>query len=758
MINLSYTVAGQLIEPASVPQYLVADTVGVYQVAFTFDSDWADMSEKKVVFLNPQVIDPDYRDVPVEFPLDANGQALVPAALLDPGKLFIGVYGTNSTQQFPTIWAPPLQVVPGASPGVEPSDDPALGTVIRTIPQTLTDEEKAQARENIGANEVEGGTPGNVVIIDNNNSIEDSGISKDNLILAPQLSSNIYAEDQTPYLYRQTGGGVDAGTREWDSIVGGSVVHHQIINPATMISRQALGVNLTLDGNGGFTVTGTPTATNNLYFVNGFTFKTHVYLFGAEGSTTNHGLMILSRKDTGGGALLKITTAQTGQIVYFFTAGEELNVSTEPYLYDITEMFGTAVSDRLYAMEQASAGAGLAVLNAMGLNQYRPYTAEPSLLSAMPTAHKMVGFNLFDKTKATENYYVRPTDNAMMSSSAFYCSDYIKVFPNTEYYTNADGTGAQYTIVQYDGAKNYIGYLNKTSATVFNTGSAEYIRLNSLKARTPIDALVCNRSDPVRNGTYEPYEEHTYPLDSSLTLRGVAILDDNNNIKFDGDEYAPDGTVTRRYGIITLNGSETNWNKSSSYQGSFYFNMRQAGFNYKGYGKVITPDLVAVSSISDYAVGKVYPESDSINFWLPNMESKTLAQFKEYVSEHPITVIYELSTPTVETATPYESLQICDPLGTEEYVDERSVPVPVGHVTKYPVDQVAKLDGLPSNFSRIIAPTEKDFQATQPYLINRLLIVKNVLYKTITAISNGATLTVGTNIRETTLDEVIASL
>lgn len=188
MITLSYTVAGQLIEPASVPQYLVADTVGVYQVAFTFDADWADMSEKTVVFRNPQVIDPDYRDVPVEFPLDANGQALVPAVLLDPGKLFIGVYGTNSTQQLPTIWAPPLQVVPGASPGVEPSDDPALGSVIRTIPQTLTEEEKAQARENIGANEIEGGTPGNVVIIDNNLNIADSGKSLSDLYDAAMIS------------------------------------------------------------------------------------------------------------------------------------------------------------------------------------------------------------------------------------------------------------------------------------------------------------------------------------------------------------------------------------------------------------------------------------------------------------------------------------------------------------------------------------------------------------------------------------------
>ena len=119
-------------------------------------------------------------------------------------------------------------------------------------------------------------------------------------------------------------------------------------------------------------------------------------------------------------------------------------------------------------------------------------------------------------------------------------------------------------------------------------------------------------------------------------------------------------------------------------------------------------------------------------------------------------LIYELATTTTETAEPYDSLQICDPLGTEEYVSTGIVPV--GHETRYPENQVAKLDGLPSDFSRIIAPTEKAYEATRTYTVGRLLIVNNILYKVISAISSGATLTVGTNISETTLDEVIASL
>lgn len=36
-----------------------------------------------------------------------------------------------------------------------------------------------------------------------------------------------------------------------------------------------------------------------------------------------------------------------------------------------------------------------------------------------------------------------------------------------------------------------------------------------------------------------------YPLDSSLTLRGTPKLDSDNNLYFDGDEYAADGVVRR---------------------------------------------------------------------------------------------------------------------------------------------------------------------------------------------------------------------
>lgn len=46
-------------------------------------------------------------------------------------------------------------------------------------------------------------------------------------------------------------------------------------------------------------------------------------------------------------------------------------------------------------------------------------------------------------------------------------------------------------------------------------------------------------------------------------------------------------------------------------------------------------------------------------------------------------LVYELATPTTDTADPYPATQIAPKGGTEERIDNRAVPVPVGHNTTY---------------------------------------------------------------------------
>ena len=771
MATFEYSVDGQSITTTKAGR-LVSGTIGVNTVKFTFDSSWDGLEKWATFDPNP--------GKPYKQPLDANGECLIPGEVMVGITLRIGAFGLADGQAYPTVWANKLQMEEGCFIEVPVSDWPEPSPVIEEILEEL--ENKVDKPEDA--------TPGNVAIIGSNSNIEDSGVSKDNLLIAPQLTSNNIKTDSIPYIYRQTGGGIGVGNREYDSIVGGSIVHRQMFNnSAVFTDRSGVTTSYTDDD---FTVNGTVSSaiTARGWFGIDYTesFSNHVLyvknsLLSGTISDMNSGWWSPSTTEMATKPnqerVIKSTFASSARGTWYSPSGVIFtNAKMRVNVYDLTERFGSAVADRIYAMETASAGSGIAVLHAMGLDKYRPYTATPSLESVSGLqSHKMVGFNLFDKSNYQYiNAYLDHANGDKIVANFEHTLIYIPCFPNTQYTvkrtrsTSNERFGVGYTSdVPANGMKisgyavaSYSGTVGETMILHTTTdASAKYLAIwawwmNSNETVAKDTLCVSITGDGLRDNIYEPYEEHTYPLDDSLTLRGVAILDDNSNIKFDGDEYAPDGTVTRRYGIITLNGSETNWNKSSSYQGSFYFNMRQAGFNYKGYGKVITPDLVAVSSISDYAVGKVYPESDSINFWLPNMESKTLAQFKEYVSEHPITVIYELSTPTTETTTPYESLQICDPLGTEEYVTTGICPV--GHETMYPEDSVKKLSGLPSDFSTLIAPTEVTYKATRAYTTGRLLIVNNILYKATTSIASGATLTVGTNITATTLDEVIASL
>ena len=185
MASIEYNVAGQQIAVTKDAE-LVENTVGVYDVKFTFDSSWSSFTDKTAVFVSDT-----HPDAPYEVPLDSNSEALIPAAVLKYGNLMIGVYGSTQTQQYPTVWAPPKRVWPGAGPGMEPPADPVFGMVVRTAPQELTSEQKSNARTNIGAagssemttalagkmDKDTDGVAGNVAIIDTNGNAVDGGFS-----------------------------------------------------------------------------------------------------------------------------------------------------------------------------------------------------------------------------------------------------------------------------------------------------------------------------------------------------------------------------------------------------------------------------------------------------------------------------------------------------------------------------------------------------------------------------------------------------
>lgn len=279
-------------------------------------------------------------------------------------------------------------------------------------------------------------------------------------------------------------------------------------------------------------------------------------------------------------------------------------------LIDLTQAFGSTIADYVYALEQNHAGDGVAWFKKLFPNPYYAYNSGELKSVSGLTSHKMTGFNQWDEE--WESGGLNTTTGANSTNPALIRSkNYIPVIPSTVYYNK----GYTLAICAYDADKAFIEFIGNVGVGTFTTPSnCHYIRF--YRTATTYNHDICiNISDPSKNGQYEPYELHSYPLDSDLTLRGIPKLDANNSLYYDGDTYESDGTVTRKYGT------------------------------------------------------RAYQSGDAT-------DGSTM------VTDGTNTV-YKLATPTIETADPYTSPQICDPHGTEEYIDTRTVPIPVGHRTTY---------------------------------------------------------------------------
>ena len=190
-----------------------------------------------------------------------------------------------------------------------------------------------------------------------------------------------------------------------------------------------------------------------------------------------------------------------------------------------------------------------------------------------------------------------------------------------------------------------------------------------------------------------------------MELRGIPKLDANNNLYYDGDEYTPDGTVTRRYGIVDL-GTLT-WAYASTANPYFYCKL-EGMLPYQQITNSLVYNMVcpkyqtvnwstfnAASNPPDKTMCRYYANQDGIN--VRDSAYTDAAAFKTAMSG--VYLVYELATPTTETADAYTELQICNDFGTEEFVDAatRDFDMPVGHNTVYQPNLRAKLEMAPNS-------------------------------------------------------------
>lgn len=560
---------------------------------------------------------------------------------------------------------------------------------------------------------------------------------------AKQLLSAVYVDDNEPYNFRTAGGSADIGDRMYEEVVGGSIVWNQLIDRRTTSTTTA-GMTLSVGSNHELILSGTPTGQNSFSVNKGAIpfIKDHVYMIDgcpSGGSTTTYQLWVNSDaafpsgnrlQDTGyeSGAstsvrkIKKASASSTGGNVslYFYpNLGEVTNLVFNPLLFDLTAMFGSTIANYILTLETATAGAGVAWFRNLFPKPYYEYNAG-ELMSVKAGSHDTVGFNAWDEEWEVGAVYVN-TGETTATDNTIRSKNFCRILPSTAYHATCskDDGGSQNRyylgIVFYDVNKKFISgtYVNNLTFTTPTDAAYFKITTNSstvVYGKTYNNDICINLAwDGERNGQYEPYEKHEYPL-ANIELRGIPKLDVNNQLYYDGDTYASDGTVTRKYGIVDL-GTLT-WTAQTHATFGEYFNASVTSLGIKHLGtysevvhNIFTSKYVTTRRYSSVFVDKTICADGSAN-------SVTELQLKDSAFSdgtalksalNGVYMVYELATPTTETADTYVNPQVVDDFGTEEYTDfaveagDRDVAIPVGHNSQYMNNLRAKLEMAPDS-------------------------------------------------------------
>lgn len=518
---------------------------------------------------------------------------------------------------------------------------------------------------------------------------------------AEQMISTQYVEDTEPYLYRTTGGTSDVGNREYvRAITGGTVAWNQLA-PESIKA---------------FTSTTTDT---KAYFTCYLSQVESPYRRIYENQDQAVGVVEKILNPTFSGNIQMIHKGSSRNIFcipnnvlsvifghkYFwrvkFTGTDpttEGGISYEDFmLFDLTAMFGSAIADYIYSLEQTTAGAGVSFFRKLFPLDYYPYDAGTLKNVEGLTAHEMVGFNQWNEEWEVGGYNYT-TGAVTAETDRIRSKNFSKCLPSTQYYWNIPGKNLR--ILYYDANKEFITFDGwyETPRIVTTPPNAYFFKIGGSSAYgTTYKHDICiNLSwSGTRNGEYEPYVKHTYALDDSLTLRGIPKLSDDGKLMYDGDRYLPDGTVERKYGVVDL-GTLTWTYRTDTAMPIFSTRIDNAkpvtGGN--AVGSIICPKytVATLNNVSQSGYDKTIAKAANVGYvYVQDSTYTDAAIFKAAMSG--VLLVYELATPTTETATPYPEVQLCDDWGTERFVTDSIVPV--GTETDYPANLRDKLQHLP---------------------------------------------------------------
>lgn len=515
-------------------------------------------------------------------------------------------------------------------------------------------------------------------------------------------------DNDEPYLFRESAGGNNILEKKLTGVTIANTQHARNGNFASnsnwasssLRSAFSIADNVAtiydIVGNDAyFNQTGIPFLLNHKYLIkidakctNAMTLNTAV--FTANFTSVASFSRILTTDYTTVGSIINCSNANASQVAFTLNGAFDENTVANfrnAQIIDLTQMLGITIADYIYNMEQSTAGSGISWLKNYCFlkNGYYQYSAG-SLQSVKTSGKKVVGKNLFDKSATdTSNGFVEDnaiigTTGALSPNNTTNVSEYIKVIAGKTY-TIHGVTGNAAGICFYDYDKTFIkgtNYSNSSAVTVTAPANAAYARFSIYKQNAGIIQLEIGSTATL----YEQYISITYQLGND-ELRGVPKLV-NNVLTYDGDTKSADGVITRKYGIVDLGTLTWTANVAGNYTrfGTTGTNVKPASNN-SVVANIICSKYTADNFEAAYAGtrDKIVAISNGGSINVVDSGYSDAATFKTAMSG--VYLLYELAAQTTELSTPYTEIQMVYEGGTEEFVDTRDVPVPVGHESTY---------------------------------------------------------------------------
>ena len=387
-------------------------------------------------------------------------------------------------------------------------------------------------------------------------------------------------------------------------------------------------------------------------------------------------------------------------------------------LFDLTAMG----IDNLTTVEQVETW----LSNNIGLLPYYAYTLG-DLISFKSTGLKTVGFNQWDEDWEQGDISKTTGENTTIDHG-IRSKGYIRVMPLTEYYikypTNVYNLKTRY----YDGNKNYIGPVDANGHdTLLAPGIIKtpsgccYFRFSTQPTYGDVynNDICINISDQSKNGTYEPYKESTLSLEALNTLFPTGMKEAGSVY----DELT-ESKATTRLNEVVLDGT-FNWEVASNV--GFVITSVNSGIS----------DCKSDSNVNTECISNLFTRNTTTwrdgyfgierkTIWVGDRDFArfgSLENFKTYLNNNPLTIYYELDTPTsqdisldltypvysngteqilpVNGSTPTTSNIICD----IDYHNEAKVRQ--DNTDKIP-DIVDDIDTINSNISNIVNTGDSD--------------------------------------------------